>query len=71
MLRRILEVCTGEGFSVAEVTVAPEERRPHPGVVDVVLTVYGRPPAALLAANLEDMDGVLSVSSDDPNIGED
>ena len=71
VLRRVLEVCTGEGFSVAEVTIDPDERRPHPGVVDVVLTVYGRPPAALLAANLEDMDGVLSVSSDDPNIGED
>ena len=52
-------------------TVNPGERGPHPGVVDVVLTVYGRPPAALLAANLEDMDRVLSVSSDDPNIGED
>lgn len=71
VLRRVLEVCTGAGFSVAELTVGPEERRPHPGVVEVVLTVYGRPPAALLAANLEDMDGVLSVSSDDPNIGED
>jgi putative Mg2+ transporter-C (MgtC) family protein len=71
VLRRVLEVCTGEGFSVAEVTVDPEERRPQPGVVDVVLTVYGRPPAALLAANLEDMEGVLSVSSDDPNVGED
>jgi putative Mg2+ transporter-C (MgtC) family protein len=71
VLRRILEVCTGAGFSVAEVAVEAEERNPHPGVVDVVLTVYGRPPAALLAANLEGMEGVLSVSSDDPNIGED
>jgi putative Mg2+ transporter-C (MgtC) family protein len=71
VLRRILEVCTGAGFSVAEVAVEAEERNPHPGVVDVVLTVHGRPPAALLAANLEGMEGVLSVSSDDPNVGED
>ena len=40
---RVLEACTGAGFSVAEVSVDPEERGPHPGVVDVVLTVYGRP----------------------------
>lgn len=71
VLRRVLKVCTGEGFSVAEVAIDAEDHGPHPGVVDVVLTVYGRPPAALLAANLEGMEGVLSVSSDDPNIGED
>jgi putative Mg2+ transporter-C (MgtC) family protein len=71
VLRRVLEVCTGQGFSVAEVQIGPEEHGSHPGVVDVVLTVYGRPPAALLAANLEGMDGVLSVSSDDPNVGDD
>jgi hypothetical protein len=37
----------------------------------VVLTVFGRPPAALLAANLKDMEGVLSVSSADPNAVDD
>jgi len=67
VLRRVMERCTSGGFSVAEVAVAPDERGPHPGTIDVVLTVFGRPPAALLAADLEDMDGVLSVSSDDPN----
>jgi putative Mg2+ transporter-C (MgtC) family protein len=71
VLRRVLERCTKEGFSVAEVAIDPEERGPHPGEVEVVLTVFGRPPAALLAADLEDVDGVLSVTSDDPNIGED
>jgi putative Mg2+ transporter-C (MgtC) family protein len=71
VLRRVLERCTSEGFSVAELTIDPEERGSHAGTVDVVLTVFGRPPAALLAADLEDVDGVLSVNSDDPNIGED
>lgn len=71
VLRRVLERCTKEGFSVSEVTIDPEERGPRPGEVDVVLTVFGRPPAALLAANLKDIDGVLSVSSEDPNEGED
>ena len=71
VLRRVLERCTSEGFSVAEVAIEPDGHGPHPGVVEVVLTVYGRPPAALLAADLEDMDGVLSVSSDDPNVVDD
>jgi len=71
VLRRVLERCTSEGFSVAQVAIDPDERGSHPGVVEVVLTVFGRPPAALLAADLEDMDGVLSVTSDDPNVGDD
>lgn len=71
VLRRVLEHCTSQGFSVGEVTIDPEERGPHPGVVEVVLTVYGRPPAALLASDLKDMDGVLSVTADDPNAGDD
>jgi putative Mg2+ transporter-C (MgtC) family protein len=71
VLRRVLEFCTSEGFSVAEVTIDPEDHGPRPGVVDVVLTVFGRRPAALLAANLKDMEGVLSVSSADPNAVDD
>jgi putative Mg2+ transporter-C (MgtC) family protein len=71
VLRRVLERCTSEGFSVSAVTIDPDERGQHQGVIDVLLVVYGRSPAALLAAGLEDMDGVLSVSSDDPNVGDD
>lgn len=37
------------------------------GVVDVVIVVSGRPPPPLLAADLEELDGVLAVSSIDPN----
>lgn len=71
VLRRVLEHCTKEGFSVAEMVVDGDERGPRTGVVDVVLVVFGRPPAAVLAADLEDVDGVLSVRSDDPNVGDD
>lgn len=65
VLRQVLETCTSQGFSVAQLTVG--EHHPSPGVVDVLLTVYGRPPAAMLAATLEEVSGVVSVSSDDTN----
>lgn len=67
VLRRVLERCASEGFSVAQVAIDGDGREPYPGVIDVVLVVFGRPPAALLAADLEEVDGVLSVTSDDPN----
>jgi putative Mg2+ transporter-C (MgtC) family protein len=66
VLRQVLEVCTGHGFSVAHLSVG--ERRPGTSLVDVMLTIYGRPPAALLAATLEEVDGVVSVTSDDSNV---
>ena len=65
VLRQVLETSTNNGFSVAQVTVA--EHRPSPGMVDVQLTLYGRPPAALLAATLKEMTGVVTVSADDSN----
>ena len=68
VLRRVLEVCTGQGFSVSQVTTA--QHHPSPGLVDVTLTAYGRPPAANLAAAIEDVSGVVSVSSDDSNFME-
>ena len=71
VLRRVLEHCTKEGFSVSEMAIDGDERGPRPGVVDVVLVVFGRPPAAVLAADLEDVAGVISVRSDDPNVGDD
>ena len=71
VLRRVLERCTSEGFSVAQVAIDGDGREPNLGVIDVVLVVVGRPPAALLAADLEEVDGVLSVTSDDPNVGDD
>jgi putative Mg2+ transporter-C (MgtC) family protein len=66
VLRQVLEVCTSQGFSVAQVTVG--EHHPSPGIVDVVLLVYGRPPAAMLAATLGEVDGVVAVSSEDSNL---
>ena len=66
VLRQVLETCTRQGFSVSQVTVG--EHHPSPGIVDVVLTVYGRPPAAVLAVTLGEVSGVVSVSSDDTNV---
>jgi putative Mg2+ transporter-C (MgtC) family protein len=62
VLRRVIEACTGHGFQVSELETG---ERPRPGVVSVVLVVYGRGPAAPLAASLQELDGVLSVSSED------
>jgi putative Mg2+ transporter-C (MgtC) family protein len=70
VLRRVLELCTQLGFSVSEVAIDPEERGPRPGVVDVVLVVFGRMSAAMLAATLQEVDGVLSVTSSDSIAGD-
>jgi putative Mg2+ transporter-C (MgtC) family protein len=69
VLRQVLQACTSQGFSVAHVEVG--EHHPGPGLVDVMLTVYGRPPAAMLAAMIEEVAGVTSVASDDSNIADD
>lgn len=70
VLRRVLERCTSEGFTIAQMDIDGEGQG-HPGIVDVVLVVLGRSPAALLAAELEEVDGVLSVRSIDPNAADD
>lgn len=69
VLRQVLERCTRDGFSVSELAVDGSTRTQ--GTVEVVLTVHGRPPAALLAADLQTVEGVLAVTSDDPNVGDD
>lgn len=71
VLRRVLEVSTSQGFSVGHVEIGTEDHAQRPGVVDVVMTVYGRASAAMLAAALEEVDGVLSVMSTDTNVTHD
>jgi putative Mg2+ transporter-C (MgtC) family protein len=63
VLRHVLEVCTGKGFQVGEVSIDSEQGRP--GIVTVTLVVFGRASAVLLAAQLQELDGVLSVSAED------
>lgn len=70
VLRRVLELCTSQGFSVGQLAIDTDEREHRPDIVQVVLVVFGRPPAALLAANIEELDGVLSVRSHDTNVGD-
>jgi putative Mg2+ transporter-C (MgtC) family protein len=70
ILRRVLATCTSRDFKVADVNV---DRTPdgeaHDGRAPVVvaLEVHGRAPLAELAAELGEIDGVLSVAAGDVN----
>jgi putative Mg2+ transporter-C (MgtC) family protein len=70
ILRRVLAACTSKDFKVADVNVdrtpdgeAHDARAP----VVVALEVHGRAPLAELAAELGEIDGVLSVAAGDVN----
>ncbi|HEY1698661.1 MAG TPA: MgtC/SapB family protein [Trebonia sp.] len=71
VLRLVIDRCTSQGFSVGKLEVDAGEHDPRPGIVVVVLVVYGRPPAAELAASLRDIDGVVSVTANDTNAFDD
>jgi putative Mg2+ transporter-C (MgtC) family protein len=64
VLRQVLAACTSRGYHVAELETGD---RPNPGVVSVLLVVYGRGSGAELAAALQEVSGVLSVTADDTN----
>jgi putative Mg2+ transporter-C (MgtC) family protein len=64
VLRQVLATCTSRGYQVAELETGD---RPSPGVVSVLMVVYGRGSGAELAASLQDVSGVLSVTSEDSN----
>lgn len=70
VLRRVLELCTSQGFRVGHVSIGGDGRHQQPGAVDVVMVVYGRPPVAALAAALQELDGVYSVASTDTDIAD-
>jgi putative Mg2+ transporter-C (MgtC) family protein len=62
VLRDLLEACTTQGFGVSQLETA---ERTRPGIVSVLLVVQGRGSAAQLAANLQEIDGVVSVTAED------
>jgi putative Mg2+ transporter-C (MgtC) family protein len=64
VLRKLLAEATSRGYQVAELETG---ERPSPGVVSVLMVVFGRGSGAELAAALQEMDGVLSVTSEDTN----
>jgi putative Mg2+ transporter-C (MgtC) family protein len=69
VLRRVLAACTSRDFKVADVNVDRAEGGPggHPGAVAVSLEVHGSGSVAALAAELGEVDGVLSVAAGDVN----
>jgi putative Mg2+ transporter-C (MgtC) family protein len=69
VLRRVLAACTSRDFKVADVNVDRAEGGPggHPGAVAVALEVHGGGSVAALAAELGEIDGVLSVAAGDVN----
>ena len=69
ILRRVLAACTSRDFKVADVDV-DREGGPHQGqagAVAVALEVHGPGSVAELAAELGEIEGVLSVAAGDVN----
>jgi putative Mg2+ transporter-C (MgtC) family protein len=65
VLRRVLAACTGREFKVGDVEVdrlSSESGSEHESV-EVALQLHGRGSVADLAAELEDLDGVLAVTT--------
>jgi putative Mg2+ transporter-C (MgtC) family protein len=65
ILRRVLAACTSRDFKVADVNVDRPESRA--GAVSVALEIHGPGSVAELAAELGEIDGVMSVAAGDVN----
>lgn len=71
-LRRLLRETTNRGFTVEELSFAPQAADGHRNgsaarTVEVQLQVHGKPPVHELAALLAELDDVEHVTSDDVN----
>ncbi len=71
ILRRVLALCTQQGYSVGELTTEqiPDEQHAL-GIVSVTLRITGPRSAPDLAAALADIPGVLSINSDETDEGD-
>lgn len=69
ILRKVLATCTADDFKVADVKVnrPTGDGEEQGGRVSLSLEVLGRGSVARLAAELDDIDGVLGVSAGDVN----
>lgn len=65
ILRRVLATCTARDFKVADVKV--DRHADVAGAVSVALEVHGPGAVAALAAELGEIDGVLTVAAGDVN----
>lgn len=61
ILRRVLEMCTAEGFKVADVNVSRSSE--HSEAVVVPMEIHGRQSTARLAADLGEIDGMLNIAA--------
>jgi putative Mg2+ transporter-C (MgtC) family protein len=61
ILRRVLELCTAAGFKVAGIDVSRSSD--HPDAVVVLLEVHGRQSTSRLAADLNEIEGVLNIAA--------
>lgn len=70
VLRAVLSACTQRGFTVADLRTTSHSQRPSPqaageapGRVSVILALQGRGALTELAAQLDDLPGVLGVTA--------
>jgi putative Mg2+ transporter-C (MgtC) family protein len=64
ILRRALEECSRLGFSISDLTIRNEEHRGRARgerLVEVEIELWGKRPVSELAADLEQIDGVIDV----------
>lgn len=68
ILRRALEECARLGFSISDLTIRNEGKRAPTGgqrLVEVDIELWGKRPITELAADLEQIDGVIDVGLSD------
>ncbi len=70
VLRRLVAICSAHGFAVADLAVEREEDDERQPAVTVSLSLQGRGSVAELGAELDTVDGVLSVRAGDINVTE-
>ncbi|MCF6476217.1 MgtC/SapB family protein [Nonomuraea sp. MG754425] len=64
-LRRVLSICTGKGFVIAELSMERHRERREPHLVSIWLVVQGAGPIDQLIAAVAEVEGVRAVASAD------
>jgi putative Mg2+ transporter-C (MgtC) family protein len=68
VLRQVLVRCTDRNFNVGELSIDQHDADHDPHTVSVWLTVQGSRSISELTAELAEINGVLTVASDDANV---
>ncbi|RCG31112.1 MgtC/SapB family protein [Sphaerisporangium album] len=64
-LRRVMQECTGQGFSLSEVAIDQQSRAEDPRTITVWVSLHGPGSVPHLIATLSEIDGVLAVAGHD------